>query len=74
MHCQQPGGLVYGEPAVWSGAHMKVCDSSVFFVKKENIARKSRTGIRQLLRLFISSHHLHMHPLRMQPRDGTEAC
>jgi hypothetical protein len=27
-----------------------------------------------LLRMFTSSHHLHMHPLRMQPRDGTEAC
>jgi len=73
MHCQQPGGLVYGKPTVWSGAYMKVGHASVFFVKKENIARKSRTGIGQLLRLIISSHHLHMHPLRMQPRGGTEA-
>ena len=73
MHRQQPGGLVYGKPAVWSGADIKVGHSSVFFVEKENIARKSRARICQLLWMFTSANHLHMHPLRMQPRDGTEA-
>jgi hypothetical protein len=73
MHCQQPGGLVYGKSAVWSGTDMKVGHSSVFLVEKENIARKSRAGIYQLLWMFTSANHLHMHPLRMQPRDGTEA-
>jgi hypothetical protein len=73
MHCQQPGGLVYGKPAVWSDADMKVGHSSIFFVEKENIARKSSARICQLLWMFTSAHHLHMHPLRMPPRDGTQA-
>src|SRR5947208_17160646 len=73
MHCQQPGGLVYGKPAVLSSADIKVGQSSVFFVEKENVARKTRARICQLLWMFISANHLHMHPLRMQPRNGTEA-
>ena len=73
MHRQQPGRLVYRKPAVWSSVHMKVGYSSALFIEKENIAEKSWLGICQLLRMFTSANDLHMHPLRMQPRDGIEA-
>jgi len=73
VHRQQPGGLFHRKPAVWSGFDLKVGHSSTFFMEKENIAGKSRAGICQLLRMFTSADHLHVHPLRMQPRDGTEA-
>jgi hypothetical protein len=52
---------------------MKMRHASVFFIEKEDIAGKSRAGIRQLMRLLTSADHLHVHPLRMQPRDETEA-
>src|SRR6266851_2593756 len=56
-----------------SAFDLKVGHSSTCFMEKENIAGKSRAGICQLLRMFTSADHLHVHPLRMQPRDGTEA-
>ncbi len=65
--------MVQGKPPVRPGFNVKVRHSSVFFVEKEDIARKTWAGIHLLLRMLTSADHLHVHPLRMQPRDGTEA-
>jgi len=73
VHRQQPGGLVYGKPAVWSGVDMKVGYSRAPFIEKVNIAGKSWAGICHLMRMFTSADELHLHPLRMQSRDETEA-
>src|SRR5260221_13812186 len=73
MHGQQPGGLVHGEPSIWSGVHMKMGYSSTLLIEKENIAGKRRAGTAQMLWMFTSADNLHVHPLRMQPRDGIEA-
>jgi hypothetical protein len=73
MHRQQAGSLVHWKSAVWARLDLKVCYSGVFFVEKEYIAWIGWAGIRQLMRLLTSTDQLHVHPLRMQPREGTEA-
>src|SRR5258707_13544585 len=73
MHGQQPGGLVHREPSIWSGVPMKMGYARPLLIEKENIAGKRRAGTPQMLWIFTSADNLHVHPLRMQPRDGTEA-
>jgi hypothetical protein len=73
VHRQQPGSLVDWKPTVRPGFDLKMGYSGIFFVKEEKIARINWAGIRQLMRLITSTDQLHVHPLRMQPRGGTEA-
>jgi hypothetical protein len=44
VHRQEAGSLIHGKPAVWSGLDLKVGHSSVFFIEKENVAKKGRAG------------------------------
>jgi hypothetical protein len=46
MHRQQPRGLIDWKSAVRARLDMKVPYSGVFFVEKENIARKCCSRIR----------------------------
>ena len=62
VHCQEPSGLVQGKPPVRPGFNVKVRHSSVFFVEKEDIARKTWAGIHLLLWMLTSADHLHVHP------------
>src|SRR5215470_6785526 len=48
-------------------------DSRVSFVEEVDIAGRSGLGSGQMMRMVTSADYLHVHPLRMQPRDGTEA-
>jgi hypothetical protein len=73
MHGQQSGGLIDRETAVGPGLYMEMGYSRVLFVKEEGIAVGDGTGSQQLMRMVTSADYLHVHPLRMQPRDGTEA-
>src|SRR5467141_3702609 len=73
MHRQKASGLIDWKSAVRARLDMKVPYSGIFFVEKENIARKCCLRIRQLMRMCTSADHLHLHPLRMRPRAETEA-
>ncbi len=73
VHRQQPRRLVYRKSPVWAGLHVKMGRPGILFIKEEDVARKRGTGIWHLLRMVTSADRLHVHPLRMQPRDGTEA-
>ena len=48
-------------------------DSRVFFVEEVNVAVRNGLGSSQMMWMVIPTDYLHVHPLRMQPRDGTEA-
>ncbi|PYT61799.1 MAG: hypothetical protein DMG35_08625 [Acidobacteria bacterium] len=73
MHRQKSCGLLYWEPSIRIGLDMEMRYSSIFFIKEENLTGGNRLGAEQLLRTVTSVDYLHVHPLRMQPRDGTEA-
>lgn len=70
MHSEKPGGLINGKTAVGAGLNMKMGHSRILFVKEEDIAVRHGARRQQLLRIVTSADHLHVHPLRMQPRDG----
>src|SRR5260370_41246201 len=73
VHGQQSGGLIHGKTAVRSGFDMEVSRSSAFFIKKENIAGRNEAENFEMMRLTTSADHLQLDPLRIQPRDRTEA-
>jgi hypothetical protein len=62
--------LVYGKAAVGASLHVKMSYARVSLIEVEEITMRGRTG-RQQLRMFTFTDYLHVHPLRMQARDGT---
>ncbi len=48
-------------------------DSRISFVEEVDVTVGDGLGSGQMMRMVTSTDYLHVHPLRMQPRDGTEA-
>ncbi len=48
-------------------------DSRISFVEEVDVTMGDGLSSGQVMRMVTSADYLHVHPLRMQPRDGTEA-